>query len=77
MEEGLSYKVESFYNNYCVRSSDDKVLCVTKGELYDQLERIKNNYNLYKFINENVKLCETLTASYIIYLSYDEFVVIV
>jgi len=39
---------------------------ITKGELYDQLEWLNNNYNLNKFINENVKLSETLTASYII-----------
>jgi len=50
---------------------------ITKGELYDQLNWIKNNYNLYKFINENVKVSETLTVSYIIYFSYEKFVIIV
>jgi len=77
MEGGLCYTVESFYNNYCVKSTDDKMLFVTKGELYDQLEWIKNNYNLYKFIDENVKLSEELTASNIVYFSYGNFVVIV
>jgi len=77
MEEGLAYKVECFYDNYCVRCSDNKVLFVTKGELYDQLEWIKNNYQLYKFIDENVKLSETLTVSYIIYFSHGKYVIIV
>jgi len=63
MEKGLAYKVETFYDNYCVRSSNDKVIYVNKGELYDQLEKIKMNYNLYKFINENVKISDELTAS--------------
>jgi len=50
---------------------------ITKGELYDQLNWIKNNYNLYKFINENVKLSETLPVSYILYFSYGKCVIIV
>jgi len=50
---------------------------ISNGEFYDQLEWIKNNYSLYKFINENVKLSETLTVSYIIYFSYGKFVIIV
>jgi len=77
MEKGLAYKVECFYNNYCLRDSNDRMTIITKGELYDQLEWIKNNYNLYKFINENVKLSETLTVSYVIYFSYGKFVIIV
>jgi len=77
MEKGLAYKVECFYNNYCVRDSNDKMRIITKGELYNQLEWIRNNYNLYKFINENVKISETLTVSYIIYFSYGKFVIIV
>jgi len=77
MEKGLAYKVEVFYDNYCVRCSNNKVLFVTKGELYDQLNWIKNNYSLYKFINENVKLSETLKVIYIIYFSYSKFVIIV
>jgi len=77
MEEGLAYKVECFYNNYCVRDSNDRMTIVTKGELYDQLEWIKRDYSLYKFINENVKISETLTVSYIIYFSYGKFVIIV
>jgi len=77
MEEGLAYKVECFYNNYCVRSSNNKVTFITKCELYDQLEWIKNNYKLYNFIEENVKLSETLIASYFIYFSCDKFVIIV
>jgi len=77
MEKGLAYKVEVFYDNYCVRCSDNRVLFVNKGELYNQLNWIKNNYSLYNFINENVKLCETLTVSYIIYFSYGKFVIIV
>jgi len=77
MEEGLAYKVECFYNNYCVRDSNDKMRIITNGELYDQLEWIKNNYSLYKFINESVKTSETLTVSYIIYFSYGKFVIIV
>jgi len=59
MEEGLPYKVEVFYDNYCVRSSDNTVLFITKGELYDQLQCIKINYNLYKFIDGNVQISET------------------
>jgi len=77
MEEGLAYKVECFYNNYCVRDSNDKMRIITTGELYDQLEWIKNNYSLYKFLEENVKISETLTVSYIIYFSYGKFVIIV
>jgi len=50
---------------------------ITNGELYDQLEWIKNDYSLYTFINENVKVSETLTVSYIIYFSYGKFVIIV
>jgi len=77
MEEGLADKVECFYNNHCVRDSNDRMTIITKGELYDQLNCIKNNYNLYRFIDENVKLSETLTVSYIIYFSYGKFVIIV
>jgi len=77
MEEGLAYKVECFYNNYCVRDSYDRMKIITSGELYDQLEWVKNNYNLYKFINENFKISETLTVSYNIYFSYGKFVIIV
>jgi len=73
MEKGLAYKFETFYDNYCVRSSNDKVIFVNKGELYDQLECIKMNYSLYKFINENVKISDELTASYIIYFSYGKW----
>jgi len=50
---------------------------ITKGELYDQLELIKRDYSLYKFIDENVNISETLTASYVIYFSYGKFVIIV
>jgi len=77
MEEGLAYEVECFYDNHCVRDSHDRIKIITNGELYDQLEWIKNNYSLYKFINENVKISETLTVSYIIYFSYGKFVIIV
>jgi len=77
MEEGLAYKVECFYNNYCVRDCHDRMRIITNGELCDQLEWIKNNYRLYKFINENVKISETLTVGYIIYFSYGKFVIIV
>jgi len=77
MEEGLANKVECFYNNYCIRDSNDKIRIITNGELYDQLEWVKNNYSLYKFKNENVKISETLTVSYIIYFSYGKFVIIV
>jgi len=77
MEEGLAYKVECFYNNYCVRDSHDRMKIITNGEFYDQLEWVKNNYSFYKFINENIKISETLTVSYIIYFSYGKFVIIV
>jgi len=77
MEEGLAYKVECFYNNYCVRDSHDRMEIITNGEFYDQLEWIKNNYSLYKCINENVKISETLTVSYNIYFSFGKFVIIV
>jgi len=43
MEKGLANKVETFYDNYCVRVSNDKVIFANKGELYDQLEKIKIN----------------------------------
>jgi len=76
MEEGLAYKVEAFYNNYYVRSSNDKVLFIINGELYDQSEKIKLGYNLYKFINKDVKTSDELTAKYVIYFSYDKFVII-
>jgi len=55
MEKGLAYKVECFYNNFCVRDSNDKMKIITEGELYDQIEWMKINYSWYKFINENVK----------------------
>jgi len=77
MEEGLAYKVECFYDNFCVRDSNVRMKIITKGELFDQLQCMKNNYNLYKFINENVKISETITVSYIIYFSYGKFVIIV
>jgi len=77
MEEGLAYKVECFYDNYCVRDSNDKVLFISKGDLYNQLEYIKRNYSLYKFIHENVEISEKLTLSYVIYFSYGKFVIIV
>jgi len=76
MKEGLAYKVECFYDNYYVRTSNDKVIVVDKGELYDQLEYIKTNYNLYKFINKNVRISDELVASYVIYFSYGKFVII-
>jgi len=77
MEEGLAYKVKCFYNNYYVRDSHDRMKIITNGDFYDQLKWVKNNYSLYKFINENVKISETLTVSYIIYFSYGKFVIIV
>jgi len=64
MEKGLAYKVEAFYNNYCVRLNNDKIIFVTNGELFDQLEKIKLNYNLYKFIDKDVKISDELTADY-------------
>jgi len=76
MEKGIAYKVKAFYNNYCVRDSDDKVSFVTKCELYDQLEKIKLGYNLYKFINKDVKISDELIAKYVIYFSYGKFVII-
>jgi len=42
MEEGLPYKVEVFYDNYCIRCSNNKVLFVTKGDMI--------NYNGLKII---------------------------
>jgi len=77
MEKGLAYKVECFYDNYCVRDSNDKVLFVSKGELYDQLDKIKRDYSLYNFINKDVKISDELVASYVIYFSYEKFVIIV
>jgi len=77
MEKGLAYKVGMFYDNYCVRVSNDEVIFVSKGELYDQLEKIKMDYRLYNFINENVRISDELVASYVIYFSYSKFVIIV
>jgi len=77
MEKGLVYKVETFYDNYCVRASNDKIIFLNKGELYDQLEKIKMSYSLYNSINKNVKISDELIASYIIYFSYGKFVIIV
>jgi len=39
---------------------------ITNSDLYDQLEWMENNYSLYTFINENGKISETSTVSYII-----------
>jgi len=77
MEKGLAYKVDCFYDNYCIRSSNDKVLFVNNGKLYNQLEKIKLGYNLYKFINKDVKISDELTAKYVIYFSYDKFLIII
>jgi len=41
MEKGLAYIVETFYDHYCVRCSDNKILFGSNGELYDQLNWIK------------------------------------
>jgi len=77
MEKGLAYKVDCNYDNYCVRVSNDRILFINKGELYDQLSKLKDNYSLYKFINKNVKITDELVASYVIYFSYKKFVIIV
>jgi len=77
MERGLAYKVECFYDNYCVRDSNDKISFIRNGELYDQLEYIKRNYSLYRFINKNVRVSDELVLNYVIYFSYGKFVIIV
>jgi len=77
MEKGLAYKVECFYDNYCVRDSNDMVSFITKGELYDILNKIKKDYSLYRFINKSVRVSEELVLDYVIYFSYGKFVIIV
>jgi len=47
MEEGLAYKVDCNYDNFCVRVSTDKILFVNKGEIYDQVNKIRDDYCLY------------------------------
>jgi len=77
MEKGVAYKVDAFFNNCCVRNSNDKVIFVTNGDLYDQLNKIKLDYSLYTFINKDVRLTDELVADYVIYFSYGKFVIIV
>jgi len=77
MEEGLANKVDCNYDNFCVRVSNDRILFINKGELYDQLNKLRDNYCLYKFKNENVRITDELVASYVIYFSYKKFVIIV
>jgi len=60
MEKGLAYKVECFYDHYCIRDSNDKISFISKGKLYDQLVYIKINYSLYRFINKNVRVSDEL-----------------
>jgi len=76
MEKGLAYKVEVFYKYYCARTSNDKVSFLTNGKMYDQLDKIKHNFNLHEFIEENVKISDELTAKHVIYFSYGKFVII-
>jgi len=76
MEKGISYKVEAFYDNYCVVDSNDKVRFLTEGNLHDQLEKIKHDYKLYKFINKDVRISDELTAKYVIFFNYGKFVII-
>jgi len=77
MEEGLAYRVDCNYDNFCVRLSNDKILFINNGKLYDQLNKVRDNYCLYKFINENVKIDDKLVARYVIYFSYKKCVIIV
>jgi len=64
MEKGLAYKVEcfydndNFYDNYCVRDSNDKMRIISEGELYNILNTIRRDYSLYKFINKIVKVSD-------------------
>jgi len=77
MEKGLAYKVEGFYDNYFVRDSNDRVSFISKGELYDMLDKIKKDYSLYRFINNNVRVSDELVLDHVIYFSYGKFVIIV
>jgi len=71
MEKGLAYKVECFYDNYCVRDSNDKVSFVTRGELYDMLDKTKRDYSLYRFINKSVIVNDELVLDYKLWLICD------
>jgi len=73
----MAYKVEAFYSNYCVQNSNEKVKFITEGKLYDQLDKNKHDYKLYKFIDKDVRISDELVADYVIYFSYGKFVVIV
>jgi len=77
MEKGLAYKVECFYDNYCVRDSRDRMTIITSGELFNILNTVKRDYSLYKFIEKNVKISDELVLEYVIYFSYGKFVIIV
>jgi len=66
-----------FYDNYCVRDSNDRMTIITKGELFDILNIVKRDYSLYKFIEKNVKISDELILEYVIYFSYGKFVIIV
>jgi len=56
MEKGSAYKVECFYDHYCIRDSNDRISFVSLGELYDILNKVKKYYSLYRFINKNVRV---------------------
>jgi len=70
MKKGLAYKVECFHDNYCVRDSNDRMITITKGELYIILNTIKRDYSLHKFINKNVRVSDKLVLYYVIYFNY-------
>jgi len=63
MEDSLVYKVECYFGHYCVRVNNGSILFVTEGKLYEQLTKIREAYDLYKFINENVRITDELVAS--------------
>jgi len=76
MEDRLIYKVDFSYNNYCVRVSNNKII-VTNGKLYDQFNKIMDDYCLYNFLKKDYVVDAELVVKYVIYFSYKKFVVIV
>jgi len=41
------------------------------------LDKIKRDYSLYRFNNNNVRVNDELVLNYVIYFSYGKFVIIV
>jgi len=78
MEDGLVYRIEYSYNNYCVRVNDNKIMFISNGKIDDQLNKIRDDYCLYNFIKKKYyRVDDELIVKYVIYFSYKKFVIIV